>query len=75
MITAIKIFHLKCEKFFVGNKPYHYLDVGHGWNKFGNHWVRAMAAPDLDGGGPGAQAWWEAPCVDRIKNLQVEDGR
>ena len=22
------------------------------------------AAPDLDGGGPGAQAWWEAPCED-----------
>ena len=19
--------------------------------------------PDLDGGGPGAQAWWEAPCA------------
>jgi len=24
----------------------------------------AMAAPDLDGGGLGAQAWWEAPCAD-----------
>ena len=23
-----------------------------------------MPAPDLDGGGPGAQAWWEAPCAD-----------
>jgi len=22
------------------------------------------AAPDLDGGEPGAQAWWEAPCAD-----------
>jgi len=22
-------------------------------------------APDLDGGGSGAQAWWEAPCADR----------
>jgi len=21
-------------------------------------------APDFDGGGPGAQAWWEAPCAD-----------
>jgi len=21
-------------------------------------------APDLDGGEPGAQAWWEAPCAD-----------
>ena len=20
--------------------------------------------PDLDGGGPGAQAWWQAPCAD-----------
>jgi len=27
------------------------------------------AAPDLDGGEPGAQAWWEAPCADRIYNL------
>jgi len=26
------------------------------------------ATPDLDGGGPGAQAWWEAPCADRIQN-------
>jgi len=25
-------------------------------------------APDLDGGGAGAQPWWEAPCVD-IKSL------
>jgi len=24
----------------------------------------ACAVPDLDGGGPGAQAWWEAPCAD-----------
>ena len=24
----------------------------------------AKSAPDLDGGGPGAQAWWEAPCAD-----------
>jgi len=23
-----------------------------------------VSAPDLDGGGPGAQAWWEAPCAD-----------
>ena len=23
-----------------------------------------QAAPDLDGGRPGAQAWWEAPCAD-----------
>jgi len=22
------------------------------------------SAPDLDGGEPGAQAWWEAPCAD-----------
>jgi len=22
------------------------------------------AAPDLDGGELGAQAWWEAPCAD-----------
>ena len=22
------------------------------------------AAPDLDGGGPGSQAWWEDPCAD-----------
>jgi len=22
------------------------------------------SAPDLDGGGPEAQAWWEAPCAD-----------
>jgi len=22
-------------------------------------------APDLDGGGPWAQAWWEVPCSDR----------
>jgi len=21
-------------------------------------------APDLDGGGPGGQEWWEAPCAD-----------
>jgi len=21
-------------------------------------------SPDLDGGGPGAPAWWEAPCAD-----------
>jgi len=26
-------------------------------------------APDLDGGWTGAQAWWEAPCVDRVPNL------
>jgi len=26
----------------------------------------AWSAPDLDGGGPEAQAWWEAPCEDRI---------
>ena len=32
-------------------------------------------ASDLDGGGAGAQAWWEAPCVDRIYNLLVGDGR
>jgi len=24
----------------------------------------AEPAPDLDGGGPGAQGWWEAPCAD-----------
>ena len=24
----------------------------------------APSAPDLDGGGPGAKAWWEAQCVD-----------
>ena len=23
-----------------------------------------QAAPDLDGGGPGVQAWLEAPCAD-----------
>jgi len=22
------------------------------------------SAPDLDGGGPGDQAWWEVPCAD-----------
>jgi len=22
------------------------------------------SVPDLDGEGPGAQAWWEAPCSD-----------
>jgi len=22
------------------------------------------SVPDLDGGGPGAQVWWEAPCAD-----------
>jgi len=25
---------------------------------------QVCAAQDLDGGGPGAQAWWEAPCAD-----------
>ena len=24
----------------------------------------AASASDLDGGGPEAQAWWEAPCAD-----------
>jgi len=24
----------------------------------------SLEALDLDGGEPGAQAWWEAPCVD-----------
>jgi len=28
-----------------------------------NEIVSGYAAPDLDGGGPVAQAWWEAPCV------------
>jgi len=23
-----------------------------------------VPAPDLDGGGDGAQTWWEAPCAD-----------
>jgi len=23
-----------------------------------------LPAPNFDGGGPGAQAWWEAPCAD-----------
>ena len=23
-----------------------------------------VPAPDLDGGGPGAEKWWEAPCAD-----------
>ena len=28
------------------------------------------SAPDLDGGGPGAQAWWEAPCAN-IESLSM----
>jgi len=24
----------------------------------------SCTAPDLDGGEPGAQVWWEAPCAD-----------
>jgi len=30
------------------------------------YWIQSMAksAPDLDGGGAGAQALWEAPCAD-----------
>jgi len=29
-------------------------------------YAKVGAAPDLDGGGPEAQAWWEASCADRI---------
>jgi len=32
-----------------------------------------MAAPDLDGGGPGAKAWWEAHV--RIQNVWIGDDR
>jgi len=28
-------------------------------------------APDLDGGGPGAHAWWEAPCTDKDFSVGV----
>jgi len=30
-------------------------------NKYGRI---CFASSDLDGGGAGAQAWWEAPCAD-----------
>jgi len=26
--------------------------------------LKLIPAPDLDGGGTWAQAWWEAPCAD-----------
>jgi len=31
---------------------------------FSMSFMLVYSAPDLDGGGSGAQAWWEAPCVD-----------
>ena len=33
------------------------------------HFFGMNPAPDLDGGEPGAQAWWEVPCANRIWNL------
>jgi len=34
------------------------------WGHWHCHYLQIASAPDLNGGGPGAQTWWEAPCAD-----------